>query len=373
MTITTDTTLLHDPRRQAALLYWQGFSVPQIAAMLQMKRPTVQSWKQRDGWDSVAPISRVEMSLEARLTQLIIKPQKTGGDFKEIDLLGRQIERLARVNRYSQTGNEADLNPNVANRNKGGRRKPKKNFFSDEAIEKLEQIFFEQSFEYQLHWYRAGLEHRIRDILKSRQIGATFYFSREALLRALKTGHNQIFLSASKTQAYVFREYIIAFARLVDVDLTGDPIVLGNNGAKLIFLGTNSNTAQSHNGDLYVDEIFWIPNFQVLRKVASGMASQSHLRSTYFSTPSTLAHDAYPFLLRTLLAQQRPLDIWLVNSEGDDNRVRRWAMAHGIDAKLVSEHSITLNHDAGRWFLLGQSKIPVALERKGEQWHEVLP
>lgn len=83
--------------------------MPQIAAMLQMKRPTVQSWKQRDGWDSVAPISRVEMSLEARLTQLIIKPQKTGGDFKEIDLLGRQIERLARVNRYSQTGNEADL------------------------------------------------------------------------------------------------------------------------------------------------------------------------------------------------------------------------------------------------------------------------
>ncbi|EGK2730551.1 helix-turn-helix domain-containing protein, partial [Salmonella enterica] len=253
MTISTDTTLLHDPRRQASLLYWQGFSVPQIAEMLQVKRPTVQSWKQRDGWDGIAPISRVESSLEARLIQLIAKPQKSGGDFKEIDLLGRQIERLARVNRYSQTGNEADLNPNVANRNKGERKRPKKNFFSDEAVAKLEEIFFDQSFEYQLQWYRAGLAHRIRDILKSRQIGATFYFSREALLRALKTGHNQIFLSASKTQAYVFREYIIQFARLVDVDLTGDPIVIGNNGAKLIFLGTNSNTAQSHNGDLYVD------------------------------------------------------------------------------------------------------------------------
>ena len=57
MTITTDTTLLHDPRRQAALLYWQGFSVPQIAAMLQMKRPTVQSWKQRDQWDETAPLT----------------------------------------------------------------------------------------------------------------------------------------------------------------------------------------------------------------------------------------------------------------------------------------------------------------------------
>ena len=295
MTITTDTTLLNDPRRQAALLYWQGFSVPQIADMLQTKRPTVQSWKQRDQWEETAPLNRVESTLEARLIQLYAKPNLTPHDFKVADFLARQMERFARINRYGQTGNEVDLNPNVANRNKGDRKKPTKNFFSDEAIEKLEEIFFAESFEYQLRWHRAGLEHRIRDILKSRQIGATFYFSREALLHALKTGHNQIFLSASKTQAYVFREYIIQFARLVDVDLTGDPIVIGNNGAKLIFLGTNSNTAQSHNGDLYVDEIFWIPNFQKLRKVSSGMASQSHLRSTYFSTPSTLAHGAYPF------------------------------------------------------------------------------
>lgn len=295
MTITTDTTLLNDPRRQAALLYWQGFSVPQIADMLQTKRPTVQSWKQRDHWEETAPLNRVESTLEARLIQLYAKPNLTPHDFKVADFLARQMERFARINRYSQTGNEVDLNPNVANRNKGDRKKPTKNFFSDEAIEKLEEIFFAESFEYQLRWHRAGLEHRIRDILKSRQIGATFYFSREALLHALKTGHNQIFLSASKTQAYVFREYIIQFARRVDVDLTGDPIVIGNNGAKLIFLGTNSNTAQSHNGDLYVDEIFWIPNFQKLRKVSSGMASQSHLRSTYFSTPSTLAHGAYPF------------------------------------------------------------------------------
>lgn len=295
MTITTDTTLLNDPRRQAALLYWQGFSVPQIAEMLQTKRPTVQSWKQRDGWDETAPLDRVGNTLEARLIQLYAKPELTAHDFKVADFLARQLERFARINRYGQTGNEADLNPNVANRNKGERKKPKRNYFSEEAIGKLQEIFFDQSFEYQLNWHKAGLEHRIRHILKSRQIGATFYFAREALLRALATGQNQIFLSASKTQAYVFRKYIIAFARLVDVDLSGDPIVIGNNGAELLFLGTNSNTAQSHNGDLYVDEIFWIPNFQKLRKVASGMASQKHLRTTYFSTPSSLGHGAYPF------------------------------------------------------------------------------
>lgn len=325
MTITTDTTLLNDPRRQAALLYWQGFSVPQIAEMLQTKRPTVQSWKQRDQWEETAPLNRVESTLEARLIQLYAKPNLTPHDFKVADFLARQMERFARINRYGQTGNEVDLNPNVANRNKGERKKPKKNFFSDEAIEKLEEIFILQSFEYQIGWYNAGLKHRIRNILKSRQIGATFYFAREALLRALKTGHNQIFLSASKTQAYVFRKYIIAFARLVDVDLTGDPIVLGNNGAEMLFLGTNSNTAQSHNGDLYVDEIFWIPNFQKLRTVSSGMASQSHLRSTYFSTPSTLAHGAYPFWSGELFNRGRARA-----SERVDIDISHTALAGGV-------------------------------------------
>jgi uncharacterized protein YjcR len=290
----SNSTIISDPRRQAALLYWQGFSVRQIGEMLSQKTPTVQSWKTRDQWEAIAPISRVETSMEARLIQLVMKDVKEGKDYKEIDLLGRQIERLARVNRYNHTGSEADLNPNVANRNKGERKAPDKNVFSEEAIEKLGDIFIETSFEYQRGWHQAGLQHRIRNILKSRQIGATFYFAREALIDALTTGRNQIFLSASKAQAHVFKNYIIDFARQVDVDLKGDPIVLPN-GARLIFLGTNVRTAQSYTGNLYLDEYFWIPKFQELRKVASGMSLHKKWRSTYFSTPSSLAHSAYPF------------------------------------------------------------------------------
>ena len=67
------------------------------------------------------------------------------------------------------------------------------------------------------------------------------------------------------------------------------------NGAMLYFLGTNSKTAQSYHGNLYLDEYFWIHKFQELRKVASGMAIHKHWRQTYFSTPSSLNHDAYPF------------------------------------------------------------------------------
>jgi uncharacterized protein YjcR len=57
----------------------------------------------------------------------------------------------------------------------------------------------------------------------------------------------------------------------VDVELKGDPMTL-SNGACLYFLGTNARTAQSYHGNLYLDEYFWIPKFQELRKVASGMA-----------------------------------------------------------------------------------------------------
>lgn len=290
----TPTTIISDPRRQAALLYWQGYSVRQIAETLGQKTPTVQSWKLRDAWDNVAPISRVEFSMEARLIQLIMKEVKGNGDYKEIDALGRQIERLARVERYRSSGNEADLNPNVRNRNKGERQPVVKNEFSDEQIDKLTGVFMDNCFEYQLNWHRAGLTHRIRNILKSRQIGATFYFAREALIDALTTGRNQIFLSASKAQAHVFKNYILDFARQADVDLKGDPIVLPN-GARLIFLGTNVRTAQSYTGNLYLDEYFWIPKFQELRKVASGMSLHKKWRTTYFSTPSALSHSAYPF------------------------------------------------------------------------------
>ncbi|WP_201746386.1 terminase large subunit domain-containing protein, partial [Veronia nyctiphanis] len=78
------------------------------------------------------------------------------------------------------------------------------------------------------------------------------------------------------------------------VELRGDPITLWN-GANLYFLGTNSRTAQSYHGNLYIDEYFWIYRFQELRKVASGMAMHKQWKQTYFSTPSTLNHDAYPF------------------------------------------------------------------------------
>ena len=284
-----------DSKRQAQVMYFSGYKIAEISRQLNIPASTIASWKEREKWDDFAPVGRVELTLESRLNLLILKDKKSGSDYKEIDLLARQMERMARVKKYSfGDGNETDLNPKLKNRNTGERRKPEQNAISQEQEELLINGFLGGMFQYQRIWHDAK-KYRMRNILKSRQIGATFYFAHEAFVDALTTGHNQIFISASKKQALQFRSYIVSYAKqTADVDLKGETIKLPN-GAELIFLGTNSATAQSYHGNLYFDEIFWVPKFDVMRKVASGMAAQKMYRQTYFSTPTTIAHPAYAF------------------------------------------------------------------------------
>lgn len=282
-----------DPRRAARALYWQGWRISSVARHLNLKRATVEAWKQRDEWDKATPIERIETCIETRLVALISKQEKDGRDFKEIDLLMRQMGQSARVQKYDQTGKESDLNPKLE-RSSAQRKKGGSNEFSEADVEKMREAFLDSLFDYQKVWYRQG-DRRTRNILKSRQIGATWYFAREALLDALETGRNQIFLSASRAQAQVFKQYIVQFAKEVcDVEMRGDPMVLPN-GAHLYFLGTNARTAQSYHGNFYFDEYFWVPKFKELNTVASGMAMHKKWRKTYFSTPSAMSHSAYPF------------------------------------------------------------------------------
>ncbi len=292
-----------DSRKIARAYYWRGYGVTEIARELNLNPRTIQSWKERDDWDNDPLIRRVEDNFEMRLNQLIWKEQKSGTDFKEIDLLGRQIERLARVRRYEQPGgHEGDLNPNVANRNAGPKKAPRKNLITVEEVAKLKAAMLDLAFGYQETWWH-NLSRKTRFLLKSRQIGATFYFALEALIRGLETGNNQIFISASRAQANNFRSYIVQFVfKVLEKDLKGEQLTIqrgeDENGEKLepftmYFLGTNYRTAQSYHGDVYVDEVFWIYGFDQIDTVASAMAAQKFFNITYFSTPSTINHEAY--------------------------------------------------------------------------------
>lgn len=280
-----------DPRTEAKALYWQAYSIPQIAQRLGVKANTLYSWRRRDEWDKSTPIQRALERTDVRYLRLIEKEDLSAHDFKTIDLLGRQLARLARDERKEQ--------------DKEQKKKTPKNHFMAEQITELRTLVLESLFEHQKRWYKQR-NLRNRFILKSRQIGASWYFAREALLRALETGTNQIFLSASRAQAFQFKKFIIFLARSIGVELKGGDAIILSNGATLYFLGTSAATAQSYTGDLYFDEAFWVANFLNLRKVAAGMATQVGLRRTYFSTPSGEEHEAYKFWNGDLYNKGKP-------------------------------------------------------------------
>ncbi|ECH9843537.1 helix-turn-helix domain-containing protein [Salmonella enterica subsp. diarizonae] len=281
-------------RLRAKQLYWQGYPPAEIARLMGISQNTIYSWKKRDEWDETPPVARVTQSIDARLVQLTGKPDKTGGDFKEIDLLTRQLKKLS------------DGQPGDANGTKKPRKRKLKNHFTEEQITALREKVMGSLAVHQRDWYDAlavceAADCRNRMILKSRQIGATWYFAREALLRALRDTveysyqRNQIFLSASRRQAYQFKGVIQRLAEEVGVELKGGDKIVLSNGAELHFLGTSAASAQSYTGHLYFDEFFWVANFIKLRKVAAAMATLTGLTRTYFSTPSSETHEAYQF------------------------------------------------------------------------------
>ncbi len=275
-----------DIKIQARTQYWLGRDIKDIAAMLGVKPATVYTWKRRYGWDKSSAGERAHDRALARFLELMERPAETltGREFKAIDLYGRQIARLERAMQREEGES---------------RKKSPKNHLTEEQIAALRADAENTFFEYQKEWFRLSeLRQRIRMILKSRQVGASWYFAREALLDALSSGRNQIFLSASRNQALNFKRFIQKWVKDVcGVELKGGNEMVLSNGATLYFLGTSAATAQSYTGNLYFDEFFWVSNFLELRKVAAGMAThdKAGLTLTYFSTPSGEEHQAYSF------------------------------------------------------------------------------
>lgn len=311
-----------EARRRARSLYWRGWGVTQIAEELGLVISTVASWKNRGKWDAAPMAVKLEDGVEERYLALVAKEDKTGKDFKEIDLLGRQIERLARVRKYGESGKEADLNPKIANRNgpeaqevRKARRKEKgRNFLTLEQWQDLLDDFEQWRVEFQDRWWQ-NRKRRNRKIRKTRQCGATVYFAREGVAKiaeaviASEDPNNQLYLSASQRQSLKFRREQVAWVRKVTgVELKGNPIMFDLVGlhpheegepeprklepAGLYFLSTNSATAQGESGDLYFDEYAWVHNFTELKDVAGGMATHTRFTRTYFSTASSKTHQS---------------------------------------------------------------------------------
>ncbi|UMZ10670.1 TIGR03759 family integrating conjugative element protein [Pseudomonas sp. MPFS] len=73
--------------------------------------------------------------------------------------------------------------------------------------------------------------------------------------------------------------------------------------------------------------------------------------------------------VKKLQASQTPFDLYFVGSQGDDERIRRWAILAGVDPVNVKSRRITLNHDQGRWLGLGLGgELPAAVKQVNGQW-----
>lgn len=282
-------------------LYLRRYTPKEIASELNLPNARiVYYWAEKYKWADLLSFESTEEAIERRYQLLASRDNKTDLDLKEMDLLIAHATKLrAQNNKHKEKMASSQGERQAAARGDSedeprGKRKYKKNDISSLTQEDFDTWADEHLFEYQKH-LRRNIGQLVRNILKSRQIGATWYFAFEAFENAVITGDPQIFLSASKAQAEVFRSYIVNIAeQYFGITLTGNPIRL-SNGAELRFLSTNKNTAQSYSGHLYCDEYFWVPNFAKLNEVASAMATHDKWRTTYFSTPSAKTHQAYPF------------------------------------------------------------------------------
>lgn len=71
-------------------------------------------------------------------------------------------------------------------------------------------------------------------------------------------------------------------------------------------------------------------------------------------------------------AGNNPVDIYLVDSEQSDEKIRKWAMDNQIDVAKVRSRQITLNHDKGMWLKNANGKIPVAFRIVGgTEWQRI--
>ncbi|MFJ3374819.1 terminase large subunit domain-containing protein [Pseudomonas sp. NPDC086112] len=298
-------------KEAAKRLYLRRCKPREIQA--QLKLPNIRIvyyWIAKGGWDEMLSDEEPLTAVGRRIT-LILEKQTTltKGELDELDRLTTVRDRLLKQSNKPPPASTGDALTEPQDTHQGQRRergdkgskkreKKVKNDVSGLTEVDFLDKFISKMYGYQKELFEAKqnpLTRRIRNILKSRQVGLTYYFAGEAFMDAVLTGDNQMFLSASRSQSEIFRSYIIQFAQQwFGLELTGNPIVL-SNGAELRFLSTNSSTAQGHHGHVYIDEYFWIRDFEKLSTVASAMGTHKKWRKTYFSTPSAVTHQAYPF------------------------------------------------------------------------------
>lgn len=73
--------------------------------------------------------------------------------------------------------------------------------------------------------------------------------------------------------------------------------------------------------------------------------------------------------VQRLQKQKQAFDLYFIGGQGDDERIRRWAILAGIEPASVRSRQVTLNHDDGRWLGLRLGgKLPALVREVNGKW-----
>ncbi|MCY9853155.1 terminase large subunit domain-containing protein [Vibrio mediterranei] len=299
-------------RQAARALYLKAWTPREIATELNLNNERIiYYWADKFGWRDMLREQTIDEAIANRIQTLLELEDPSKNQLDMLDRLIKHHAALKKQRAQEKQQGEQPLNAgnkkheNKSNRgdqqsgsNSSKKSKGKGKNNVDHLTKDDFSLWLDSLFEYQRLMRDVKNDPsapRIRNVLKSRQVGFTYGCSGEAFEDAVLTGRNQIFISASRSQSEVFRQYILSIAKeFFDIELKGDPITL-SNGAKLHFLSTNANTAQGKSGNVYIDEYFWIRDFNKVTDAVKACATQTQYHITYFSTPSAKNHPAYPF------------------------------------------------------------------------------
>ncbi|MQE66264.1 terminase, partial [Vibrio parahaemolyticus] len=163
-------------------------------------------WADKYGWRDMLREQTIVESIANRIQTLLELENPSKNQLDMLDRLIKHHTALKKMRAQDKQKGEQPVaekirsNESVHQRSNTDPSKKKKKRKKNDISELTEEQFatwHDSLFEYQ-HVMRKNIKQRIRNILKSRQIGATYYFSGEALEDAILTGDNQIFLSASR-------------------------------------------------------------------------------------------------------------------------------------------------------------------------------
>ncbi|MBQ0269564.1 terminase large subunit domain-containing protein [Providencia huaxiensis] len=223
------------------------------------------------------------------------------------------------------------------------------NFKIEVTTELLIDLYanLENLLPWQSRWYQHRFD-RFRFLHKGRQIGASDYFSLEALLDACLTGENKTFIAPTSSDEDDFMcsefYYMIRHAKVDESLLGNEKIIQLSNGAKIYFL-SDKDEIPDDCGDIYLSEWAWFDNPNRTLETTKIMASTNGI---VMINDSALQGAEFELLVKSLKeASNKPFKNLFVYGEKNNRNIEVIPLSKQSNKGRITLYSSRHENDSG--------------------------